>query len=763
MPDIIEINDSDAVVRSKIIAILEFDGISTDDITSWGIATNRLNLAANRLGFNNITNNMPGSEARAIINQLAVSPAPVYPENTVLPAISGNARYNQTLTATTGTWNGYPAPTYSYQWQADGIPIPGATSSTYLIKESDLGKQIRVGVTATNLSGPASVFSNPTAAVTSTPINSSLPTISGTAANGQTLTANNGTWIAFPVPAFTYQWKADGVDIAGATNQTLALGNNQIGREITVAVTATNSEGFDTKTTNATARVTSAPINTVLPLVAAEIVEGKAVTTTSGTWLGYPVPTYAYQWKRNGTNISGATSSSYTPVSADVGQNITVTVTATNSVSAVQATSVAKMAKPAWAETFDAWRNFATNVGDLPNPEDIHPSNILAPETSGNYQTFAPNILTRTDLGLQTVPTRTNPVRNSSAFGATSGSPGTLPTNWGVQGTFTGINREIVNVGTSNGLPFIDFRLFGTASVAASLALQFETSNSIAASSGQTWSGSIFASVTSGSLDNLTINFRPARAYANGATSEALQTNITSLLDSSMKRFSHTVTLTDSNITHIAPQLLFNVGNGNSVDVTIRIWCPQTEQAIFSSSPILTTGSSSTVTGNRQFISGLGSQLANGVAGFIQYNQLALGAEFDRILTFTDGTTNNRLSVVFDAGSANAFFEIVINSVIYRVTAPARNAIGMQTWAFGAGAGFGAARWVGGSQVNVSPTPPNMPPLDRLGIGGIGLNATRNVYQFTRKLALDYLAPGDDPATKFNEAFVKAQLAAAAP
>ena len=40
--------------------------------------------------------------------------------------------------------------------------------------------------------------------------------------------------------------------------------------------------------------------------------------------------TFAYQWKRSGTAISGATSSTYTLVSADVGNTITVTITYTD-------------------------------------------------------------------------------------------------------------------------------------------------------------------------------------------------------------------------------------------------------------------------------------------------------------------------------------------------------------------------------------------------------------------------------------------------
>lgn len=165
MPEIINVNDSEALVRAKIIEILTFDGISTTEIISWGVATNRLNLAANRLGLLTLSNNMAGAEARARINALALSPAPVFPNNTALPEISGTVAEGEILTATPGTWEAYPAPTFTYQWQADGVNIVGATNNQYTLTASDIGKTITVEVTATNLSGFSFIESSSTGPV----------------------------------------------------------------------------------------------------------------------------------------------------------------------------------------------------------------------------------------------------------------------------------------------------------------------------------------------------------------------------------------------------------------------------------------------------------------------------------------------------------------------------------------------------------------------------------------------------------------------
>jgi hypothetical protein len=82
------------------------------------------------------------------------------PVNTVAPVVSGSGVVGQTLTTTNGTWTGSPIPTYTYQWQRDGSPISGATSSTYLLVYADRGANVRCVVTATNTIGSASANSN---------------------------------------------------------------------------------------------------------------------------------------------------------------------------------------------------------------------------------------------------------------------------------------------------------------------------------------------------------------------------------------------------------------------------------------------------------------------------------------------------------------------------------------------------------------------------------------------------------------------------
>lgn len=121
------------------------------------------------------------------------------PVNLVAPVIVGIPMVGNTLTGSRGTWNGYPLPTFTYQWEwADtNTPISGATGLTYTIQASDLGHTLALIVTATNSVGSASAESAPTAPVSATntaptEITLSATTISETAVIGAVVAIISG-------------------------------------------------------------------------------------------------------------------------------------------------------------------------------------------------------------------------------------------------------------------------------------------------------------------------------------------------------------------------------------------------------------------------------------------------------------------------------------------------------------------------------------------------------------------------------------------
>ena len=195
--------------------------------------------------------------------QAANSPA------TGAPAITGTARVGETLSAdTTGIADedGLSNAGFSYQWQADGADIPGATDSSYTLADADVGKAISVTVAFTDDEGnEESLISAATAAVEAKPNTpaTGLPSIGGTTQVGETLTADlsgiadeDGVTNA----AYTYQWQADGADISGATSDTYTLADADMGKAVTVRVSFTDDAGNEeTLTSAATDAVAAAP------------------------------------------------------------------------------------------------------------------------------------------------------------------------------------------------------------------------------------------------------------------------------------------------------------------------------------------------------------------------------------------------------------------------------------------------------------------------------------------------------------------------
>lgn len=174
------------------------------------------------------------------------------PENTSLPTVSGDVTVGAILSGSNGSWTGYPAPAFTYEWLRDDTPIDGADENEYALTAEDAGAEITFAVTATNALGSDTAVSEPVGPVTAEPEADASPVLSGTAQVGETLSATDGVWSGYPAPTFEYQWQrsADGAsdwsDISGATGDTYTLVEDDDGQYVRVQVTATNSAGSNT-------------------------------------------------------------------------------------------------------------------------------------------------------------------------------------------------------------------------------------------------------------------------------------------------------------------------------------------------------------------------------------------------------------------------------------------------------------------------------------------------------------------------------------
>jgi hypothetical protein len=212
------------------------------------------------------------------------------PTTTSPPTIEGKFQVNETVTAGNGTWNNSPT-AYAYQWQRCGsgggacADIAGATEKSYKLTTAEVGRTVRVLVTASNADGKATANSHPSPVISdsSAPRNTGRPTISGTPQVGQTLTVSNGTWTG-GVTGYSYQWQRcdqNGqacLNVAGATSKTYGVRSDDVASTLRAEVTARNAAGRTTVNTDRTGVVQGTTGTTVV--VTTTAASNKAPTLT---------------------------------------------------------------------------------------------------------------------------------------------------------------------------------------------------------------------------------------------------------------------------------------------------------------------------------------------------------------------------------------------------------------------------------------------------------------------------------------------------
>jgi hypothetical protein len=113
-----------------------------------------------------------GLTALASFVGMAETAPSVIPKNTETPGVVGTPMDGEILAAKDGEWSGTDPMTFTYQWQAcdaagvNCANITNATAKVYRVATADVGKRIRVVVSAKNTTGTDTATSEPTAAAT---------------------------------------------------------------------------------------------------------------------------------------------------------------------------------------------------------------------------------------------------------------------------------------------------------------------------------------------------------------------------------------------------------------------------------------------------------------------------------------------------------------------------------------------------------------------------------------------------------------------
>ncbi|MBI5772652.1 MAG: immunoglobulin domain-containing protein [Verrucomicrobia bacterium] len=248
------------------------------------------------------------------------------------PSITNSPASRTNLVGTTATLtvgaSGFPAP--SYIWRRNGTNvsnggnISGATTATLTM----------TGVQLTNAASYIVIVSNSVGVATSAPpavlTVHAAPAITVTPTNRTIIAGSNTTFTvtATGTPAPGYQWRSNGVDIVGETTSSLALTN---------VPAAFNGSSFVVVVTNAAGSVTSAPPAVLTVLFAPNLTaQPTNLTVNAGSPAAFAVtaegnPAPAYQWRRDGTNLAGATGATFNLASAQATNAGSYDVVVTNS------------------------------------------------------------------------------------------------------------------------------------------------------------------------------------------------------------------------------------------------------------------------------------------------------------------------------------------------------------------------------------------------------------------------------------------------
>lgn len=207
-----------------------------------------------------------------------------------------------------------------YQWLRDGSPISGATNAVYTIATAQVSDAGNYSVIVTNALGTVT-SSNAVLAVYAAPQIFAQP-LSQTVPAGQNVVLSVA---ATGSPAPEYRWRYNGVSIAGATNSVLSLPSVAFGQSGTYSVLVSNVVGTITSA-NAVLTVLSPPIITT---------EAQSQTVLSGSTVTLSVaatgsPPLAYQWRKDGVNIGGATGTNHTLSNLQTNQTGTYSVVVSN-------------------------------------------------------------------------------------------------------------------------------------------------------------------------------------------------------------------------------------------------------------------------------------------------------------------------------------------------------------------------------------------------------------------------------------------------
>jgi len=300
---------------------------------------NNVNIAGANNSTLTLSNVSSADTGKYVVILTAVAPCPVVSSDTVSLQTVGAVVINTQPSNQTSCENSSATFSISasnaggYQWRKNGANIAGATASSYTISSIVLADSGNYDV----LLSDTSSCGNITSATAKLTVNA-LPTIS-TQPTSQVLCANDVLTLSVTgLNALSYQWRKAGVNISGAIASSYSINPVLVSDAGLYDVVLKGKTACTDKTSNSVSvSVSPKPAVTVQPIAQTVCANGTATFSITAN------NAISYQWRRNGVNITGATTATYTQTSATTANagSIDVVITGNSPCASVTSSAVA--------------------------------------------------------------------------------------------------------------------------------------------------------------------------------------------------------------------------------------------------------------------------------------------------------------------------------------------------------------------------------------------------------------------------------------
>ena len=240
------------------------------------------------------------------------------------PSIAGIPAFGQSLKGSNGSWAS--GTKFCVFWIADGVVVPKATSSTYKLQGSEVGKNVQFVVVGIDKNSKRTVkISEPLLVTKANFTNAKAPVVKSPAKVGVKLTSSLSSWGTGT--SYSYQWFRNSEEILGATTSSYIPTAIDVDANLTLRACG-SKQNFESRCIDSVAQIVSLGVISKVGQVSI----GGTSTNVGATLIGnttqwMPATELTWQWLRNGEDVAGATGSTFTITRDDRGKTISLRVT----------------------------------------------------------------------------------------------------------------------------------------------------------------------------------------------------------------------------------------------------------------------------------------------------------------------------------------------------------------------------------------------------------------------------------------------------